>query len=250
VGTRELIASLTLAACGRFEFDPVMPPECELCTDACGTEITAPLDVPPTGWTFNGVAAFDPAMQSALLTDLTTSSSGSLMYDRPLLLDNFEVELEFAMSGGTGADGMGIVLVTDGPSALGATGGGLGMVGLSGYGIEIDSHSNSSSACMDTSDSHLAVNELSRCGPMLPTSLATADLPFVLTTGAWHAVRASWVNGTVSVVVDGTPYMTDFAIPGFVAMPRYIGVTASNGVGSDRHDVRGVRITFAAPHCL
>ncbi len=107
-----------------------------------------------TGLKLNGGATIQgTALQ---LTDGGTNERRSAFYDTPIGLSSFQTEFDFQLGGedtlGTDADGFTFVLQSNGPNALGSSGGGLGYglpaIGQSGpsitnsVAIKFDLHNN------------------------------------------------------------------------------------------------------------
>jgi hypothetical protein len=166
------------------------------------------------------------------------------------------------LQGGTRGDGIGFMIEQAGASAVGGTGGGLGMTGLGGYGVELDLHDNG--VCGDTSDDHVGVDDLGLCSASegTPTSLfASGDLSAVVDLGDahWHTAQVILAQGAVSVTIDGTGVAKGVALPQLQVGARYYfgfagatgGLFASDGgPGGYRQEVRNVSITFPTPRCL
>jgi hypothetical protein len=255
--------------CNGVCVDPTRDPNnCNGCgnvcaSGACGTSIAADMTTMPAGWQFNGSASFDPTTPSAVLTPAVLHLSGTLVFGHPIVVDAFDATFQFRIGfqSQTRCDGMGFMFERQGPTALGASGGALGMVGLDGYAVELDIYNNG--LCGDANGNHIGVDSLSLCDPndVLPTSLfASPDLTGTvdLGDGTWHALAASLQAGAMSVTVDGHPAATNVSLPGLVSgTPYYFGFGAGtgglqlpNGKGGFRMEVRNVVISFPTPRCL
>lgn len=250
--------------------DPTSDPgNCNGCgnvcpTGLCGASLTESLSTMPAAWTFNGSATYNPFAQSAELTPIGNYLAGSFVYGTPIVVDAFDARFEFRMGlqGGTRSDGIGFMIEKTGAIAVGGTGGGLGMTGLSGYGVELDLHDNG--VCGDSSEDHVGVDDLALCSSAegTPTSLfASGDLSAVVDLGDahWHSARVTLAQGAVSVSIDGTAVATGVALPQLqVGTPYYFGFAgatgglfaADGGPGGFRQEVRNVSITFPTPRCL
>jgi hypothetical protein len=218
----------------------------------------------PAAWTFNGSAFYNSFAPSAELTPIANYQAGTFIYANPIVIDDLDAEFDFrlGLQGGTRGDGIGFMLEGTGPTAVGGTGGGLGMTGLSGYGVEIDLHDNG--VCGDTSDDHVGVDDLTVCDTNegTPTSIyATQDLSAVVDMGDahWHHASVALTKGAVSVSIDGTQVVTNIPLPGFHAGHAYwLGfaggtgglVPVGGGSGGYRQEVRNIAITFPTPRCL
>ena len=212
----------------------------------------------PPNWTFNGSAVWDPAGPSARLTTaMTELVSGTVVYNHPIVTDSFDASFGFRIgaNGGGPYDGMGFMLEANGPTALGSTGGGLGMEGLDGYGVELDIYNNGK--CGDSNGNHVGVDQLANCGSGLLTSLfASQDLTGTVTLddAQWHTATVQLEAGTLTVSIDaheiGAVPLTGFA-PGTT---YYYGFAGAIGGGSGslgmQTEVKDVTVTFPSPRCL
>jgi hypothetical protein len=249
--------------------DPTTDPRnCNGCgntcaTGACGTTVAAPMTTAPKSWTFNGSAAFNAFAPSAELTPIANSKAGTVVYDDPVVVDSFTVTFQFRMGlgGGSRSDGIGFMIEQEGASALGAAGPGLGMTGLTGYGVELDIQDNA--VCGDTSSDHVGIDDLSVCPAKagMPTSLFAADVTSTvdLADAKFHAAQLSLAKGALTVSIDGNTVVTDVKLPNLsIGTPYYFGfaggtgnlLAADGGIGGYRQEVKDVVITFPTPRCL
>ncbi len=256
-------------ACNGRCVDPARDPNnCNGCgnvcaSGSCGASLAADMATMPAGWNFNGAASFDTTAPSAVLTPAVLYQSGSVIFGHAIVVDEFDATFDFRIGyqSLTRCDGMGFMIERQGPTALGPIGSGLGMMGLDGYGVELDIYDNA--VCGDANGDHVGIDSLSMCDPSdtIPTSLfASPDLTGTvdLGDGAWHTLDASLRGRAMSVSVDGHPVATNVALAGFTAgMPYYFGFGAgtgglalSNGRGGFRMEVRSVAISFPTPRCL
>jgi hypothetical protein len=245
------------------------PANCNGCGNVCssglcGSNLAAPMTSLPSGWTFNGTANYDTSAPSAELTKASVpDSAGTFLYSHPIALDSMTAQFQFriGLQGGSRCDGMGFVLEQNGPSAVGASGSGLGMAGLEGFGVELDIYNNA--VCGDTSGDHVGVDELSVCPADngTPTSLFESDVSSVVDLGDthWHTAVVTLVSGAVSLSIDGTSVINNVALSGLeLGAPYYLGFAAGTGglvapdggPGGYRHEVKNVTITFPTPRCL
>jgi hypothetical protein len=227
-------------------------------TGICGTTLSADMTQSPTGWSFNGVALWDSAGPSARLTTaMTDLVAGSVVYVHPIVTDTFDASFQFRIgaNGGGQWDGMGFMLETTGPTAVGSNGGGLGMAGLTGFGVELDVYDNGQ--CGDGNANHVGIDVLNDCGSGLLTSLfASPDLTgtVTLSDGQWHTANVQLSAGTMSVTVDGHA-VAGILLQGFVPGTRYYyGFAGAIGGGSGslgmQTEVKAVTVTFPSPRCL
>ncbi len=256
--------------CSGACIDPTSDPaNCNGCgnpcaSGVCGTSLSAPMTSQPAGWAFNGSAVFDSFVSSAALTQGAVAlQAGTVLYSNPVAMDGMDATFGFRIGAGGGGrgDGMGFVLEQNGPAAVGASGGGLGMGGLTGFGVELDILDNE--ACGDSSDDHVGVDDLATCPAQagMPTSLFEADVTSVLDLGdgQWHQAEVTLSSGAFSLTIDGTPIFSNVALTGVSAGPTYYvgfagatgnSLTDDGGTGGYRQEVRDVVITFPTPRCL
>jgi hypothetical protein len=252
--------------CGSTCVDPATDPtHCGGCNTVCssgicGASLAADMTAQPANWTFNGVALWDSAGPSARLTTVNTDLvAGSVIYNHPIVTDSFEAAFQFRMGAGGGEpfDGMGFLLEVGGPTALGGVGGGLGMQGLDGFGVELDIYDNGK--CGDSNGNHVGIDQLTSCNSGQPTSLfATPDLTGTVTLndGQWHAATVSLVaGGTMSVTVDTHGVVGGVALTGFASGTSYYygfagGIGGGSGDKGQQTEVKDVTVTFPSPRCL
>ncbi|WP_438019177.1 MopE-related protein [Sorangium sp. So ce315] len=213
----------------------------------CAAVLTADMTSPPEGWSFNGTAFWDPDTRTGVLTEARRQQAGTIVYRNPIAADAFTATFEFRLGGG---DGMGFMLQTLGDTVVGEPGGGLGMAGLDGYGVELDTYDNFD--CADRNDNHVAVDDLSRpCAEGVLSSMGDAASGVALGDGAFHTARIELDAGEVSVSVDGEPLLRRFGIDGFPVGARFFhGFAAATGAAFARQEIRNVKITFPSPRCL
>lgn len=249
--------------------DPSSPADCNgcgnICTNGlCGNSVTAPLDAGvPALWGLNGKAVYEAVAGAVLLVPAHGQSVGSMIYVNPIAVDAFTVtfDVRTTIINGYRVDGMGFMLEQTGPAALGTTqGGGLGIAGLKGYGVELDVYDNGT--CGDTSDNHIGVDDLTICSTaegtptslFSTTSLGSADLA----DGQWHTVVIAYAQGAISVMRDGTTYVLGVAVPIEAGSPYYFGFGATvgggaapdGGLGGCTQEIRNISVSFPTSRCL
>jgi hypothetical protein len=214
----------------------------------CGTSLSAFTGAQSANWTANGSAAYDSGNNAALLTDTNGAESGTWIYNHALFIDDVTIQFDFYAGGGTGADGLIMMLETNGASALGPTGGGLGAGGLSGFGVEMDEYNNGE--CGDASANHIAIDSLADCGTGEPTTLTENDSPgFTIADGAWHTMNVHVASGAFTVVGDGNTEFSAFTPSGWANGSYYLGFGGGTGGLTNNHLVRNVSVKFATGHC-
>jgi hypothetical protein len=194
------------------------------------------LPAPNAHWTRAGSADLNGASQGwSQLTADSGSQAGALWWNATYTFDHFDMTVTFMIQAKSGADGLAFAWVPgSNVTAVGATGGGYGFTGLGGgYGVVVDTYQNTGEpgvpflAIVDTAGAHLT----------------RAALPNVR-DGVGHTLRVVLQAPSVSAWVDGAPYVTSFALPGYAPFAGHWGFTASTGASSERHLVTGVSMTF------
>jgi hypothetical protein len=239
------------------------PDPCAACPTSCGTTINQTMATQPSDWTFNGSASYNSFAPSAELTVAgTTFQAGSAIYTHPLAFDDVVVQFQFriGLQGGTRSDGMGFMIETTGPNAVGNSGGGLGLAGLAGFAAEFDIFNNN--VCGDNSDDHVGVDSLALCSQVnqSPTSLFVADITSTLDLGDthWHTAAITITAGAMSIVIDGNTFANAVPLPGFSPTTPYYfgfagatgGLVLSDGTGGYRQEVKNILISFPTTRCL
>lgn len=190
----------------------------------------APID---PHWVFAGGAS--TANGWAQLTADVTGAAGALWWNAPYTFDTFEVNATFWIQAKTPvADGIGFAWVPGNANTVGAAGEAFGIWPLGGFGVVIDTYQNAGQptapfvAVFDgTSGAHLA----------------RAALPNVA-DGGNHTLKVKLAAGKVSAWVDGTSYVNDFLIPGYVPFSGRWGFAASTGGLSAAQWVKDITMSF------
>ncbi len=216
-----------------------------------GTGITTPPPPPPGGggtipaptaggWQLNGSAVLSGA--DLQLTAATADQRGSAFWPTAVSSAGLSISFDAVIAGGDGADGMTLTLAnpTAGPTALGATGGGLGYAGIPGIAVTMDTWQNWGS------------NDPSSNFAGLVTGYATGNTDS-LTYAATSTAVPSWRTATRRVVITTTTNRIKVTVDGVTAIDTaltlppnvLVGFTAGTGGSTDRHAVRNVTITTA-----
>ena len=196
------------------------------------------LPVPGVGvWSFNGAAVMSGS--DLVLNPVATSSRGSSFYPSAVPSEGLRATFTAVIGGGTGADGLTLALVDAskaGSTSLGASGGGLGLAGVPGFGVALKTTYTSA-----LSSSNVAGVVSSVSGSTKLTWVSQKALAVALRTGT-HVVSVSVTGGHVLVDVDGVRVLdTVVTLPPNVL----VGFTGATGAKTDQHAVRNVTITRA-----
>jgi hypothetical protein len=185
-----------------------------------------------TGWQLYGTATTDGA--SATLTAAGQQfAAGSIVYGTAKAADGIVASFDAYIGGGTGGDGMAMVLLDPASTArIGAAGGGLGYGGLTGVAVTLDTHQNGA----DPSGNFVGI-ATAGAGDVI-TYAATATGIANLRTSTHHfLVRVA--AGHVLVSMDGTAILdAALTLPSSVL----IGFTGGAGGDTDTHRVSNVVI--------
>jgi Bacterial lectin len=182
--------------------------------------------------------------------------AGSWVYDHEIAIDTVTIQFDFninavgAYDNGFGAgDGMGLMLETNGSTALGGGGGLMGISPLNGYAVEISEFDHE--VCLDNSSNKIGIDSLASC-----TSGDVPDLLVVNTSpgitvgdGNWHTVVVQIDNGAFTVTADGHTESSGYTPSGWSNGSYYLGFGAGTGGAAAYHRVRNVKVTFQTPHC-
>ncbi|MGI5460591.1 choice-of-anchor D domain-containing protein [Streptomyces sp. CA-249302] len=190
----------------------------------------------PNGWTYNGSAALSGT--SLVLTPATASVKGSGVQATAVPSARLRAHFTATIGGGTGADGLALLLLDASKAtstALGAGGGGLGYAGLPGLAVTLDTHKNG------TEPSNNFVGIATAATGSAPHYVATSTAVPNLRSGT-HTIDANVTSaGHLVVSVDGTQ-----VIDKAVSLPKnlLVGFAGATGSSTDKHTVTGVRIAY------
>ena len=191
------------------------------------------------GWTVNGSSSLTGgALQ------LTPASpgyqAGTAFWPTPVSSSGLSTTFTSTIGGGTGADGLTLVLAspTTAPNSVGAVGGGLGFAGIQGIAVALDTYQNAA----NPSGNFVGVTD----GDPDPTNpgllhwLATSST--VPNLRATNTVTVTLVRGVLSVSVDGTQVLS-LAVK--VGPSVLVGFAGGTGGLTDVHAVSSVAVTAA-----
>jgi hypothetical protein len=189
------------------------------------------------GWQLNGTAAL--ASGELALTTAVTHEAGSAFWPQPVDPRSMTVEFEASIGGGSGADGLAMVIADPSrgaaPTSLGGEGGGLGFAGIPGIAVALDEFKNS----VNPSNNFTGVSDGAGTAAGTLHWLSTANL-IPLLQGATNKIKVVSSAGTLTVSVDGTQVLTQA-----VTLPAsaYLGFTGATGGLNNRHAISHLTVT-------
>ena len=227
-------------------------------TDACGNVGAAQVQVCQqagydadnldiSAWHFEGSANWDTTNDWLELTEAVGNQVGSAFQtDTSVSAGAVEIEFQFYVSGGSGADGISLTAldVDRATSFLGGSGCGIGYGGsasctsgpaLPGWSIEVDTYHNGDAG--DPSDDHVAF-----------TFDGDVDAPQVVAVlpemedGNWHTMLVQVAEPHVYVEIDGVAYI-DQDLSGSFAFDAWVGFTAGTGGSTNYHLIDALTVT-------
>jgi hypothetical protein len=216
----------------------VAPGAVELCNaadDDCDGTVDEPIadldfDLGITGMTAAGDAkhSFKGAPDGRLLVTDGLDETGAVWLDQRAGT-TFYASLTFDVSGGTGGEGFTFAFLDETSLlSLGNDGAGLGVEGLDGWAVALDTHQN---LVTDPTGEWLSLRETRDF-----TLVASGD-PIPAVSGGGEQLLEVWVDGAdVTVAIDGVTYLTA-TIPGALPASYLVGVTSSTTTAWDSHNV-------------
>jgi hypothetical protein len=200
----------------------------------------------PALWSFNGKAQYDALAMAGTLT-ANANDVGTIVYQNALVADSFVMAFEFQIVGTLG-EGMAFMIETTGSNAFGSGNGGLGIAGLTGYGVELDTRREN---CGDPNANHVGVDVLTPCSGGQPNPLMASPSPIALADSLWHTCKVGFTNGIVTMVLDVTNVITSYPISGWQSgQAYYFGFAGDSGAKAVTQRVRNVTLKFQTPQCL
>jgi hypothetical protein len=255
------------------------------CPGACGTSLVAFTGSPTTGWNFNGSAKYDSTSNTAVLADgtVTTGQAGTVIYKNAIAADAFTVLFDFKMTASgaySRADGIAFVIETDGATSVGSGYGGFGVLGLHGYGVELDVFDSGPCELQGAppgttnNGNHAGVDLLSACSGnagILSPIATSGDLYTPVDAGdngigdigdgQWRTAMIQLAGGKLSVSITdpstssfvAVPNLQGVSLPGFTSGTAYYfgfgGGSGSNHLAA-REEIRNVQVSFPSTRCL
>ncbi len=188
------------------------------------------------GWQLNGSATLEGT--SLVLTTAALNEAGSAFWPHAMNPANLSIEYESSIGGGTGADGLALVIADAGkgatPTSLGQKGGGLGFGGIPGLAVALDTFKNAA----NPSSNFIGVSNGVGSGEGLLHWLGTANVSASLR--ATHKVRITTSGGAFTAYIDGTKIGSlSVTLPA----SAYIGFSGGTGEHDDRHAIAKLVVT-------
>jgi gliding motility-associated-like protein len=201
------------------------------------------------GWNLTGNAFIgdtpgdvDAFSNEIILTNNTNNQSGGVFYNTPINLtfcQNWTVEFEYRISGGSAADGLAFCLI-DVPPAGFVDGNGIGIPGTAnGLKIVIDTYDNCSQGGTNPEIQIFNGIGYDECLPATPKIQNSGGLLDYLRNATYQPVKITYNNGLVTVFVNNVQLLQATSP---VAFNGYVGFTGSTGNLYDLHSIRNVII--------
>ena len=192
------------------------------------------------GWRLNGTAALvGSALQLTAPSDTGDNARASAFWPTAVRSGYLDISFDSTMGGGTGADGLSLILADAGvsPNSVGEHGGGLGYGGIDGVAVGLDTYRNGN----DPSDNFVGIatgyTDNKQNLDWLATSTAVAALRAA--TPVTRHLRVLVARGVLTVFVDGKQTLSaPVELPDRVLL----GFGASAGLLTDQHSVSNVAI--------
>lgn len=194
-------------------------------------------DVTAGGWRRSGTARV--VADGLELTPASTHRRGAAFWPTPVDARRLDVSFDALLTGGTGADGLALVLADPArgatPSSLGAVGAGLGFAGIPGWAAALVTWRNNGVAAPFVGVSDGAVPGK----PGLPRWIAVTGAVPGLRTATPNRVRVRVVDGVLRLAINGVE-----RVSAPVALPErvFVGFSGATGGQTDRHVVANASI--------
>lgn len=186
------------------------------------------------GWSINGSTTRNGG--TVQLTAAVNSQAGTAIYATPVPIANLRANFTVQIGGGSGADGLTLMLLDPaiaGPSSVGRSGGGLGFAGLTGAAVCFVTYPQGG-----INSSNFAGIETGTGAGAKFVSSSTA-LPN-LRSGT-HEVTVTVASGKLVVTIDGKALLsTAVGVP----TTALVGFSAATGGKNDVHAVSNLHIAY------
>jgi hypothetical protein len=193
------------------------------------------------GWQLNGSASLSgPDLQ---LTPASTSEVGTAFWPTTVDARQLTVDFDAAIGGGTGADGMALVIADAAagatPTARGGGGSRLGFGGIPGYAVGLDEYPDPE----DPAQNYVGISDGLDAASGTLNWLAAASVPTSLRSGSHH-VHVVSAGGRVTVTVDRQELLSRVLSLPAEAMIGFSGATGARL--ADRHATSALTVTLGA----
>lgn len=187
------------------------------------------------GWFVNGSARIAGA--TVVLTPDAMGLAGSAVYSTPIPSDGLTASFTAQIGGGSGGDGMTFALLSaagNNSRSLGGGGGGLGVAGLPGVAVALDTFGNRA----DPSNNFVGISTGATGGALTYVATSTS-IPNL--RGGPHGVTVTVSGTTITVSIDGAQRLS-VDVPGLApaVLPAFTGGT---GTATDQHAVHDISIS-------
>lgn len=177
------------------------------------------------------------------LTSLRMDRRGTLWTRRHHPATRFTFEMAFSIGGGApiGGDGMALAWIQEEASSVGGRNANLGIYGLNGYLVELDTFTNPSVG--DPPGEHLSLART--VGTFLPDAeilATTSTLPVPLRERGEQTVRIEFDLGDVEVYLEDRLVLSA-RVDDYVPFSATFGATAATGNSIDIHAVHRLTLT-------
>lgn len=190
-------------------------------------------------WDASGATTWDANNEQLILTGVTNYTHGRVFTKQKFDIEEFTVEFDMKIGGGTGADGIVFGWVTDyGWAPEPQAGGRIDFIPERGYGVEFDCHHNRE--YNDANGQHIAVVKNG-----IADHRDRWDAPYgAIENNQWHHVLISHRRGHIQVYFNGEREII-YQIPAFPhdVFEAHFGFTAATGALNNWHIIRNVQLT-------
>jgi hypothetical protein len=203
----------------------------------CGFDADFAFNYDMTSWQANGWAMF--ILNLVRLTPAVTNKTGTLWYTTKFPARKFSYQMEFSIGGGSGGDGMAMAWITGTSTSIGEGSASLGVAGLVGYYLEIDTHKNT----WDPPEEHVSLIRTDGMPqPNVKIIKTSTTIGEVRNNGA-HIIELDFDLGRADVLLGGKHILTATVV-GYQPFTATFGVGAATGESHDVHDVHRLAL-----HC-
>ena len=191
----------------------------------------------PSGIVLNGDATWVRAGSDGQvrLTSIDYYQVGAALLSDLVPADDLVISLRFTTGGGDGADGLAVGLLdpTTPDTAIGVYGEGLGLYGLTGYAVELDTYQNYPK---DPDNNHIALMDTTTLNALVSSSAIPN-----LDDGVERALVLTKSGDHFTVTLDGATVFTT-TVTGFPYSEVRVALSASTGGLTNNHYVDDITV--------